>query len=123
MALGQAHGGVALQGDESCGCRVLGHMVVAGHAALGWATSQEEGAVWASSCRCLPSWVETGPRNLGRPPSACQAAKYDTAGLSGLEGRFIGKCLRAEPAVGRRSVWGSWECMTCCVNGGLGQYG
>lgn len=40
----------------------------------------------AGSCRHLLSWAETGTRELGMPPFDCQAAKSDTAGLSGWAG-------------------------------------
>lgn len=65
--------------SKLCGCPVE----AARHAALGLATHAEE-AVGAGSCRCLSNWIETGPRRLGEFPSACQAAKSEAGGPSGL---------------------------------------
>lgn len=53
------------------------------HAAPGLVAHGEEVALGASSCGCLPCWLETGPRKLEEPPSVCQTAKSNIAGPSG----------------------------------------
>lgn len=75
--------------------------MAARHEAPGLGTCGEEEALRAgSSCRRLSNWAETGPRNLGKPTSACQAINSDTAGQSGLVNlQCTGKCLRDEPPV------------------------
>lgn len=71
-----------------------------------WITSEEEGALRAGSHRQVRSWPKRGLRKLGKPPSAClaakslsacQRAKSDLFWAKQPVGRCIGKRLGAEP--------------------------
>lgn len=90
-----------------------------------WAAHKEKGVLGDGSQRYIPSWTEIELRKMRKSPSACQAAKFDTAGLRGL-GRWSGEQEGVQRStLGRShllrecSVWGSHKGPNCWAEEGL----
>lgn len=93
-------------GQLTSACPVAVSSLLGRQGGQDWITSEEEGALKAGSHRQVRSWPKRGLRKLGKPPSAClaakslsacQRAKSDLFWAKQPVGRCIGKRLGAEP--------------------------